>query len=216
MCGLFGFVGARPDAQRLALAALEASRRGPHAFGWAIREGAGALNVHRQTGRLDEHLGAVQNIARVLYAPVRFIGQARLATSGAWQTTANNQPLLAGDLALVHNGNVYNDRALFAEAGYTPTTENDSEAILAVLMHYSSMPLQARAERVIQLVDRRSPLAALVSTPQGVAAIRRGHPLYVWEQPEGVYLCSRPLGTGSVLLPDNAVTVLGGDDLWPR
>ncbi len=40
MCGLFGFVGHRPDPEILSAAALAAATRGPHGWGVAWANGA--------------------------------------------------------------------------------------------------------------------------------------------------------------------------------
>ena len=174
MCGIFGFIGkSSPDVDRLRLIARLAGTRGPHTWGQAWLD-HGLLSCRRYEGNLDP--------ARVVSAKV-LIGHARLATSGDL-SLGNAQPISSPEIAIAHNGNIYNHQAIFDLYGYSPKTANDSEAILAIL-------LRSSPGEILELVDPRSPLAVLAIVRGTLVAVRRGHPLWVGRFREGNYFCSR-------------------------
>lgn len=222
MCGLFGWLAADPRspcaAGELYRIAELAGRRGPHAFGVAVAQ-HGSLRVGKQPGMIAPQLALLSWVPQAAGLQA-LIGQTRLATSGSYVVPANNQPLQAGNVAIAHNGNVYNWRALAEQYQLDLTTGCDSE-VLAALMRYSmsvqDQPLLAHVIWALGHVDTTAPLALLVVTPDGAAAARRasparpGHPLYRYTYSGGEYLCSRRPdprdGTpDAALLPDNSVT----------
>jgi glutamine phosphoribosylpyrophosphate amidotransferase len=171
MGGLFGFVGTQVDVSLLGQAALLASRRGPHAFGFAWRVN-GAFQARRFPGPAERNLSALKEVA----GPV--IGQCRLATDGTGRVMNNHQPLVGGDAALVHNGNVDNAPSIFKTLDYHPMTQSDSEAILAGLLRTQGA-LRERLRRSLATVPP-NPLAVIVLSEQGLTVVRRWHPLYQW------------------------------------
>lgn len=191
MCGLFGFDGGAPNREILRQIAKGAATRGPHAYGFAWH--SVNLGYHKEAGHLEDHL---DKLSLMHYAHAG-IGQARLATSGEWWDNANNQPLRTTETAIVHNGNVYNWREIYAEYGYTCKTNSDSEAILLLA---ENAEWGGEAQLITGRVDRRSPMAVLVLDAKGVAAFRTGHPLYVMSHEDVTYWCSRNVYPDMVLL----------------
>lgn len=208
MCGLFGYAGAGADVESLAVVAQAAATRGPNAWGmaWGTDD---PLDVYRTGTALTQSPHALNRAAGAR----QLIGQCRLATSGPVAILANNQPLVRGGWAVVHNGNVYNCDQIFQQWGYTPLTANDSEALLAWLVSDGGLPLP-RFTRAVEAVDRRSPLAALCLYHDTLLAARRGHPLYAWFHADGTYLCSRQVTPDAKLLPDNRVVRFHRGMIW--
>jgi glutamine phosphoribosylpyrophosphate amidotransferase len=181
MCGLFGFDGERADPRRLALVAQLASRRGPHAMGVAWESGG-----HLRAARVPAPDGAA--FARLLSdcadSP-RIIGQFRLATSGDWRQPHNNQPILIGDVAVAHNGNIPDWRA--RAAGVPMETECDSE-LIAHWVRNPGKGLQLQLTQAMRPLP--VPFAVLALRPGALAWCQSGLPLYEWWCEEGVYFCS--------------------------
>lgn len=185
MCGIFGFIGRKPAATLLECAGALAATRGPHGWGEAFWDGE-RMQVLKNTHPLAAH--------QLLLYP-SLIGHCRLATSGS-RSVSDLQPIVQGARAVAHNGNVYNYRQIFQDYHYQPFTNNDSEAVLCLLEREGP-------EAVIQIVDHSSPLAVLALQKEKLLVIRRGHPLWILEQAEGIYFCSREM-PGSYLMKDNS------------
>lgn len=183
MCGLFGFIGNSLNTQILKKIAQEASRRGPHAFGFAWYYDR--INVYKKVGNLEDYLHLLDQVQGKW-----IVGNARLATSGDWKNLSNNQPLVHEDLCVVYNGNVYNHQQLFEQYAYKPRTENDAEAVLAIA---NGVTKEQQGQRILKEIDSRSPMAMILACQQDLLVVRRWHPLYIHEEDDNVYLCSRAL-----------------------
>lgn len=169
--------------------AVEAARRGPHAFGWVSDRG-----IQRKAGNLAD-------FALEIPEADWLIGHARLATSGDYRDLRNNQPIQSHGISLVHNGNVYAYREIYQQFGFVPETENDSEALIALYLHDPNW------QQAILAVAQSSPLAAILRTPHTTYVLRAGHPLYKAEIDHCLYVCSRPFHPGCVPV-DYGVTAL--------
>ncbi len=175
MCGLFAFVGAKPQrAQLLELAAL-AGRRGPHACGWFL---------FNERESLERHLGSSEDHADKLPHDVRvLIGNSRLATSGEHDDLASSQPCTADGYALVHNG-----IARLKEPGPVCETSCDSKALLRIMIRTGALTPGLKAAALA--LEENTPFALIAMRGNQLVAMRRGLPLYARETDEGAYLCS--------------------------
>ena len=66
-------------------------------------------------------------------APISAIGHARLVTNGLQDNLQNNQPVTRDGVALVHNGIILNEAALWEDMSKRPEAQLDSEVIAAAL-----------------------------------------------------------------------------------
>lgn len=192
MCGVWGATGF-PSADLLRRLALENGRRGPHAWGYAT-----AGETFRQPGPYhgDE-----------IPSSVAIVGHHRLATSGLsqdWQHAERNQPIVNDGWCLTHNGVVWN----VDQAQWSPDSRYIVDAV-------ASLPGDARGrlETAVNMVDRRSPLALLLLTPEDmIYAIRRdgeagpAHPLWFSRHLGSPSISSRPLTPDATLIPEGAIT----------
>jgi hypothetical protein len=153
MCGIFGFVakaGAtvhRPQVDLLVRLLFRLSEtRGREAAGIAML-GGDTMAVHRTASAasdflksatfaelvgaaLDRAFGDAERPSRRL----AMIGHSRLVTNGLQGIGANNQPLVRGEMALVHNGIVVNvDEVWAAHPELTRQAEVDTEIIAALM-----------------------------------------------------------------------------------
>ncbi|MFC1959147.1 hypothetical protein ACFLYO_00400 [Chloroflexota bacterium] len=201
MCGVFAYNGPEPvDLRWIQQVAKLAGYRGPYSFGFAWRGLDESWQVYKQVGALDENLDTLERVV----GAVQVIGHARLATSGDFRQLENNQPLIKDDVAIAHNGNVYNWQALARMYGFTPETANDSEALLHLIDGDVSA---SKVEQTIAQIDACSPNSLLVAGTDCIIAYRDRHPLYVkWaDDGIGVYLCSRQIDGGRLLPAGQAI-----------
>lgn len=174
MCGVFGFIGKRPDKALVKELGYLAGTRGPHGYGIAMKKKSWTeqVHIHDALNRLEE-------------VDESFIGHARLATFGN-----HFQPIVGKEYAIAHNGNVYNFRELADQYGLKLETDCDSEIWLRMIEAFDG-PLISRVEKAASLADTVA-TALLVFGNGSIVAYRQKHPLYVGRRPEGIYFCSRP------------------------
>ncbi len=153
MCGIFGFVArSGSPLQRDHLLGLMrllyrlSETRGREAAGVAML-GGNTINVHRTAASASVLLRSkvftdlVADGLERSYAggnrpatPVVLIGHSRLVTNGMQGIGSNNQPLVRGSMALVHNGIVVNVEELWASRPELErVAEVDTEVIAALL-----------------------------------------------------------------------------------
>jgi amidophosphoribosyltransferase len=182
-CGVFG-VSDSDDAARLAYLGLYAlQHRGQESAGIATLE-AGRLHVEREMG----YVADVFNETRLARLPGRTaIGHVRYSTAGA-SLLINAQPIVfatgRGPLALAHNGNLVNARAIRANleaSGALFTTTSDSEVILHLVARSKAPTLTlAIAEALLEV---RGAYALSILSREGI---------FVARDPNGI----RPLSLG--------------------
>jgi asparagine synthetase B (glutamine-hydrolysing) len=185
MCGLFGFSGRAASAHWLEVTIAAAQRRGPHGTGAFVD---GATCCYR-LGGWDSAL-----LAHELAGASRILGHARLATFGSYRDPEALQPVVSGDLAFTHNGNVYNWRELCSAP-----CPSDSFALVDLLR-------RDRIDTVIGRIDAPS-LAIAVQDAAGLYLYRHRLPLFLRHEPEGYYWCSWPL-PGFTPIPQDKVIAL--------
>src|SRR5690348_16216286 len=132
MCGIVGYVGPRVAAPILLEGLRRLEYRGYDSAGLAIQATNG-LEVVRSVGKLDNLSRALEG--RNLPGTVG-VGHTRWATHGR-PSEPNAHPLVAGDVAVVHNGIIENHLALrrkLVSEGVVFASDTDSE-IVAHLVH---------------------------------------------------------------------------------
>lgn len=123
MCGLFGAIVKGPGISReVKTLARHARRRGSDSSGAILSDGSRYRVVRADFG-IDQLLRRVSVSDEVFVA-----GHSRLITNGL----TDNQPIVAGRVAVLHNGIIVNTDHVWASIGQTPKMEIDTE-IIAVL-----------------------------------------------------------------------------------
>ena len=134
MCGIVGYVGAKPASEVVVDGLRRLEYRGYDSAGVAVLDGAGGVTVRRRAGKLA-------NLEKVLAdEPVEGttgLGHTRWATHGA-PTDRNAHPHVdgAGRLALVHNGIIENFQQLrggLESRGVEFTSDTDTEVAAHLL-----------------------------------------------------------------------------------
>lgn len=125
MCGIFGTIGADLNADEIALLVRHSEQRG--------RDSSGLLTIDGGTYTVTKADDAVTHLVKKfpLEGRRQFMGHSRLITTGM----TDNQPVLRGGIAVIHNGIVVNVDELWAETGLPRHHEIDSEVIAALIQH---------------------------------------------------------------------------------
>ena len=180
MCGLFGFFGAGPDMDRLAMAAVLAARRGPD--GWGVLTD---VSAERNLGRLPSTL------ARGITADRFVIGHCRLATVLGTKQVGACQPLQTGRYVVAHNGTVANVEDLQDAFGFRLATGNDSEAIGHLLCRLPGST-DERLTAALDTIDHGGHYAVTVLDTELMTIHLRANcmPLWLYRAPEGIYWTS--------------------------
>jgi glucosamine--fructose-6-phosphate aminotransferase (isomerizing) len=125
MCGIVGYVGARPVTPILLQGLAKLEYRGYDSAGIAVHDGARVVVV-RRVGKLSNLAQALQSNAP---AGSLGIGHTRWATHGP-PSERNAHPHTSGDVALVHNGIIENYmelRCALEQDGVHFSSETDTE-----------------------------------------------------------------------------------------
>ncbi|HZO65216.1 MAG TPA: glutamine--fructose-6-phosphate transaminase (isomerizing) [Kribbellaceae bacterium] len=176
MCGIVGYVGAKPAATILVDGLARLEYRGYDSAGVAVL-GTGDVKVHKDAGRVRDLEASL---------PKRFggkvgIGHTRWATHGG-PTKDNAHPHLSedGSVAVVHNGIIDNSGALRAalEAdGVKLRSETDSE-VIAHLVAGSNGTLEDKVLAALRRIEGTYGIAVMdTEHPDRIVVARNGSPI---------------------------------------
>ncbi len=123
MCGIFGVISSSPVIEdELNVLVKHSQQRGRDSSG-LVTFIAEAYHVYRADYPITRLLKEVRPQASHLV-----LGHSRLITNGL----ADNQPVVRDGVAVLHNGIVVNDEAIWAEIGKTRAQQIDTEVIAAI------------------------------------------------------------------------------------
>lgn len=183
MCGIFGIVSKKNiNFSELKLLAEHARQRGRDSSG-LILKGDQTYNIYRADYDINKLLGKV-SLARSTIA----LGHSRLITNGL----ADNQPVIKGDVCVIHNGIVVNHEALWDEIKLERKQEIDTEIIAAIAEQYINNfgKLEGLAERVISLCKGVVATAIIVPKLGKMLLFSNNGSLYVGDKEGGFYFSS--------------------------
>lgn len=168
-CGIFGVWG-HPDAARLTYFGLHAlQHRGQEGAGIVSNDG-GHLHGHRGLGLLTKVFSDERDIVRL--KGDKAIGHVRYATSGSGSTD-NIQPFIFrfhdGDVALGHNGNLTNCRALKRELeqeGAIFHSNSDTEVLMHLIRRSEQPTFMDKLKEALNTVH--GGFAYLLMTPDAM------------------------------------------------
>lgn len=189
MCGIVGYVGARPARGIVVDALRRMEYRGYDSAGIALIDGNGGLTVRRRAGRLANLETALAETDDGILTGTTGLGHTRWATHGR-PTDRNAHPHrdAAAKIAVVHNGIIENFAVLRAEleaAGVEFASDTDSEvAVHLVARQYATGDtagdFPASVLAVLQRLEGHFTLVfANADDPGTIVAARRSTPLVV-------------------------------------
>ena len=224
MCGITGYVGARP-AGELILGGLERlEHRGYDSAGVAVHVDGGVETV-RSVGNLEALRGEVGRSAGEAFADARTgLGHTRWATHGR-VTAENAHPHMdaSGRVHIVLNGIVENHATLRDEidpGGELFSSETDAEVVAQLLgRHYEGDLEDAMRLTCERLEGHYAVVAMAADQPHRLVGVRRECPLIVGRGRDEQFLASsigafapqtrqvQPLEDGEIAIvePDGAV-----------
>ncbi|MDF3337460.1 glutamine--fructose-6-phosphate transaminase (isomerizing) [Mycolicibacterium septicum] len=189
MCGIVGYVGARPARGIVVDALRRMEYRGYDSAGIALIDDNGGLTVRRRAGRLANLETALAETDDGVLTGATGLGHTRWATHGR-PTDRNAHPHrdAAGKIAVVHNGIIENFAVLRAELeadGVEFASDTDSEvAVHLVARQYANGDtagdFPASVLAVLQRLEGHFTLVfASADDPGTIVAARRSTPLVV-------------------------------------
>lgn len=198
MCGLFGFCGTVPEQNLLQEIAVLAGTRGPHAHGIAWGED-GKISYRKGEGRIKpSFLDGIR--------PALLIGHCRLSTSGTYHKMQNNQPIISGDIAVSHNGNILKYADLAKKMNIHLETDCDSEVLCKIAEKYGF-------DTAIQTASG-APIALLLLQNNTITAYRYRMPLFFLSRESGFYFCSRKFESAEPIPECKIMKFEGGNAEW--
>ncbi len=179
MCGIVGYIGGRDCAEVLLDGLQKLEYRGYDSAGIAVVEG-GRVLVQKTKGRLQ---GLRERLEEVGMPRGHCgIGHTRWATHVA-PSDCNAHPHSAGQVTLVHNGIIENDRALKAaliREGCTFLSDTDTEVVAQLLDRaYHGDPAAAIRSVTARLRGSYALAVLFADRPETLYAVRRDSPLIV-------------------------------------
>lgn len=178
MCGIFGFVGAaEPRRADLDVLVRHSQQRGRDSSGLIVHDG-GRYTAYRADFAVTKLLGKA-DVGR----PRVIFGHSRLVTNG----TADNQPVIRGDVCVIHNGIVVNHELVWEQIGKRPALEIDSEVIAAIAESHLEQGGSAEtlADRVLELCSGIVACAVALPRLGTLVLFSNNGSLYIGEQPQG-------------------------------
>lgn len=204
MCGIFGYVGGRNDAAKMAVEGLKSLEyRGYDSWGVAWKEGNGGLSVRKETGKISGVDGKSLTEGCQLS-----IGHTRWATHGG-VTVGNAHPHLNEDqtIAVVHNGIFENYQELRDELkakGHVFLSETDTEIAPHLIEEY--LKETGDFAHAVRLACRRFTgryaILAVHTESNMLVAARTGSPLIVGVEREPATSNQQPTVKGYFVASD--------------
>jgi len=196
MCGIIGYVGSRPALPILIEGLRRLEYRGYDSAGVALVDD-NKVRVTKSAGRLS----VLEQMLDFEAAPTTGIGHTRWATHGA-PTDVNAHPQIdaSGNIAVIHNGIIENDRALrtyLERQGVVFRSETDTEVLAQLIGQFYDGNLEQAVRQALHDVSGAYAIAVVCSNePDVIVAARKGSPLLIG------------IGKGENLLASDAAAIL--------
>jgi glutamine---fructose-6-phosphate transaminase (isomerizing) len=182
MCGIVGYVGAKPATPVLIEGLKRLEYRGYDSAGVALLNGQG-IHITKRPGKIRELEKAV---AASPSGATCGIAHTRWATHGApTQPNAHPHTSSDGDIALVHNGIIENAdvlRTQLQKEGYVFVSETDTEVVVHLIdfLWKDGMLLEEAVAAALREVDGAYGIAVISSRdPDKIVVARNGSPLLI-------------------------------------
>jgi len=224
MCGIVGYVGAKPARDVLIEGLKRLEYRGYDSAGICVLD-AGELHLLKRSGRiaaLEEDLPTVEGIG----AGTIGIAHTRWATHGEPnEVNAHPQVDCRGKIAVVHNGIIENYAALkqlLQSKGHTFRSQTDTEVIVHLIgefYHGGAKSLEQAVRSALAEVTGTYGLAVVCADePDRIVCARKGSPLIVGVGKDEYVVASDASAilehtANVVYLNDNEIAVIGRDGM---
>ena len=184
MCGIFGFIAReKVNQESLMTLALHARQRGRDSSGLIYADRSGY-----QVKRADYDIKKLISQVKPFESSFVF-GHSRLITNGL----SDNQPVVRGDICVIHNGIIVNDAEVWNHIKSTRALEIDSEVIAAITEQHldeSGDDLDGLAQKVLNLCVGVVACAIVIPRLGKALLFSNNGSLYVGTAQEGVCFSS--------------------------
>ncbi len=180
MCGIFGYIGYRDNAQKLVFAGLKSLEyRGYDSWGVAVMNASGKISVKKKAGKIGEN-----NVFDLPNGDIS-IGHTRWATHGG-VTDVNSHPHFdcSETIAVIHNG-IFENYEEFKNKLINKKHKFRSDTDTEVVSHLIEESLAKKlgfSESVRQTFNKIDGLNAIIvlnKAENKIIAVRNGSPLVV-------------------------------------
>lgn len=187
MCGIAGIykMGTTPIREwQLIMLANQLEYRGNDATGFALMDTDGVISIFKHNDpawKVTASTDFRDFMKKYLTSKVRIaLVHTRKYTKGVPFHNQNNHPIYAGHGAIIHNGMVTNDDALFDVnkdlEGFKRSCETDSDALRAILDNHGRIDKKLITE--MGLINGTAAVAAIhPATPDKLLLLRDSNPL---------------------------------------
>lgn len=183
MCGIFGIISKQTvESSELKLLAEHARQRGRDSSGLIVNA-QGQYNIYRADYDVNKLLTGVSVSGSSIA-----LGHSRLITNGL----ADNQPVIRGDVCVIHNGIVVNHESLWSELGLERRQEIDTEIIAAITERYieETGSVQGLADKVLSLCKGVVATAIIIPKLGKMILFSNNGSLYIGSKGGGYYFSS--------------------------
>lgn len=186
MCGIFGLVsasGQKVNKASLNILADHARQRG--------RDSSGLIYFDKQGCQVKRADYDVNNLLSKVapYNSQAVFGHSRLITNGL----ADNQPVVRGDICIIHNGIIVNDADVWGLIGAERKLEIDSEVIAAITEKYledNGTDLSQLSDRILSLCKGVIACAIILPKIGKAVLFSNNGSLYLGQSDDGVCFSS--------------------------
>ncbi|MEB7498981.1 hypothetical protein NGC23_02095 [Leclercia pneumoniae] len=183
MCGIFGIVSKHNvKKNELTLLAEHARQRGRDSSG-LILNSTGNYNIYRADFDIKKLLSGV----KVTDSPIA-LGHSRLITNGL----SDNQPVIRGDICVIHNGIIVNYESLWEELQLERRQEIDTEIIAAIAEQHvnNTGSLAGLSSKVLSLCDGVVATAIISASLGEMILFSNNGSLYIGKKDDVFYFSS--------------------------
>jgi len=183
MCGIFGLISqSTVNQNNIKRLAFHARQRGRDSSGLVFLE-KDKYKICRADYDIKQLLSKVKP-----YNTSVVLGHSRLITNGL----GDNQPVIRGEIAVIHNGIIVNDADIWNEIGMEPHLQIDSEVIVAITEKHlaENKELKDLPERVLSLCRGLVTCAVIIPSLGKMVLFSNNGSLYVGDHLGDIYFSS--------------------------
>ena len=183
MCGIFGIIGTNVSWSHTERLAKQAERRG--------RDSSGLVLVSKSdisVFKADSEVGDLFPKVDKSLAYDAIFGHTRLITNGL----ADNQPVVANNSLIVHNGIIINHAAIFETLEETPSLQIDTEALSKFIEKKlnSKMGLEALCGEILEQFVGTLSVCILLTKAKKLILLSNNGSLYTGKKDGNLYFAS--------------------------
>ena len=194
MCGIFAYIGNKPNAPELVIRGLQKLEyRGYDSWGIAYKT-PGKINIHKEIGKIGEFdpkdlpkpestnsevsVGETEQNLFTAISHTRWATHGGVSKKNAHPHTGDNN-----EVVIVHNGvleNFTEVKKRLKKEGHKFESETDTEVIAHLIEKYlENLPLKLAVQKATEEMEGRYALVVICEKENTIIAARKGSPLII-------------------------------------